>query len=73
MAGLCEQAGSKGYVFPMSKTSLFSLRNFADGGAFMYRDILQAMKTPSRFQSVRKLNSIIDLKGIKVYFPFNFA
>ena len=27
------------------------------------RDILQAMKTPSRFQSVRKVNSTFDLKG----------
>ena len=32
----------------------------------MDRDILQAMKTPSRFQSVRKLNSTFDLKGAKV-------
>ena len=32
----------------------------------MRRDILQAMKTPSRFQSVRKLNSNYDLKGALV-------
>jgi len=27
---------------------------------------LQAMKTPSRFQSVRKLNAILEVKGIQV-------
>lgn len=36
--------------------------------AYSGRDLLLALKTPSRFQSVRKLNMSVDLKGITVCF-----
>jgi hypothetical protein len=55
MASLADIVPNKGYSPAVAR--MFEL---------MCRDLVLALKTPSRFQSVRKLNMSVDLKGIKV-------